>query len=233
MRRAGTRRRCRVPVPGQAQRGRPSWGGCRRGEPAEGRTRCRRPSGWVTVPSFSACVSSGKTTSEIAVVAFSKVREGDDVVGGRESRFPCVGVREVPERVDSEEDAATSISPAIRPARISSVPCPSAASVRPGPASGRQPASRRPRALASSGTSSRPAPSLAGELRARRRGRAAPRAPPARARSARPRRSRPCRRHVEPRRPPPGPPPNAPPALSVRRRAHQRSLGCVVRRPGS
>ena len=40
------------------------------GREALGRTRWRRPSGWVTVPSFSAWVSSGKTTSALAVVAF-------------------------------------------------------------------------------------------------------------------------------------------------------------------
>ena len=45
------------------------------GREAEGRTRWRRPSGWVTVPSFSAWVSSGKRTSALALVAFSCIEK--------------------------------------------------------------------------------------------------------------------------------------------------------------
>ncbi len=58
-----------------ARRGRRCSGGCRRAGRREGRTRWRRPSGWVTVPSFSAWVSSGKTTSAFAVVAFSSIEK--------------------------------------------------------------------------------------------------------------------------------------------------------------
>ena len=59
----------------RARRGRGCWSGLSPGRPAEGRTRWRRPSGWVTVPSFSAWVSSGKTTSALAVVAFSCIEK--------------------------------------------------------------------------------------------------------------------------------------------------------------
>ncbi len=82
----------------------PQLGRMSPGREALGRTRCRRPSGCVTVPSFSAWVSSGKTTSALAVVAFSKVEKTTRCFVARQGSVPSLGVREVAEGVDAEED---------------------------------------------------------------------------------------------------------------------------------
>ena len=137
------------------------------GREAEGRTRWRRPSGWVTVPSFSAWVSSGKTTSALAVVAFSNI-EKETTKSAAVRAASQAGVSGKSRRGSTPKRTTDVISPDSRAARICSVDMPGVIEERPGPASGRQPASRRPRALAKSGISSSPAPS--GRVEAERGG---------------------------------------------------------------
>ena len=145
------------------------------GRPAAGRTRCRRPSGWVTVPSFSAWVSSGKRTSALAAVAVAKVEKETTKLGGVQRLLPGRGVGEVAERVDADQDqrrrahrrSAPGGSPRCR-GRGRRAP--------PGP--GRRRAGRPPRAgrarWSCRAFRSRPAPSVVGHRRsARRRARAA------------------------------------------------------------
>ena len=65
----------------------------RRGSPSgtstPRRTRCRRPSGWVTVPSFSAWVSSGRTMSAWLGRIVVEHRDRDDEVGGLQRLAPA------------------------------------------------------------------------------------------------------------------------------------------------
>ncbi len=128
------------------------------------------------MPSFSAWVSSGKTTSAIAVVTFSKVEKATMWSAAARADFQA-SVSGKSRRGSTPKSSRAFNSPASSAARISSVDFPAdppfsvvsmvnGGLVRPGPASGRQPASRRPRALAVSGISSKPDPSLPARSRA-------------------------------------------------------------------
>ncbi len=230
MRMVAMRCRCRVPGQSQLREDAPVRADVARDERREGRTRCRRPSGCVTVPSFSACVSSGKTTSEIAVVAFSKVEKVTMWSAAARADFQA-----------SVSGKSLSGSTPKSSERLDLAGHQAGADLLGAPAHGRlgQP---RPGVGEAAGLAQAAG---VGELRhfqqarrppcrrtrARRRRRAGPRPHPAPDRSARPRRSRPCRRHAGPRRPPPDPPPNAPPALSVRRRTGSGRSGRGARRP--
>ena len=100
-------------------------------------------------------------------------REGDDELGGVERLGPGRRVGEVAQRVDADQDQALDLAGLQRVADLLGAPCRRRTSASPGPASGRQPASRRPRALANSGTSSRPAPSVSPIFSAARQSRPA------------------------------------------------------------
>ena len=93
------------------------------GREALGRTRCRRPSGWVTVPSFSAWVSSGRTTSALAVVAFSCM-EKTTRWSAAVSAASQAGVSGKSRRGSTPKRIRPLSSPDSRAARISSVDLP-------------------------------------------------------------------------------------------------------------
>src|SRR6202012_2018546 len=106
------------------------------GRPAAGRTRWRRPSGWVTVPSFSAWVSSGKRTSALAAVAVAKVEKATTKLAASSA---CVQALVSPKsrRGSTPTRITPSSSPSVSAWRISSTPRPwTARAARPGPASG-------------------------------------------------------------------------------------------------
>ena len=104
----------------------PQLGRMSPGREALGRTRCRRPSGWVTVPSFSAWVSSGKTTSAFAVVAFSKVEKTTRWSAAVRARSQAA-VSGKSRRGSTPKRIRDLSSPDSRAARISSVSLPGAA----------------------------------------------------------------------------------------------------------
>ena len=167
------------------------------GWPIAGRSRCRRPSGCVTVPSFSAYDSAGNTTSAW--------RSTDSLRNC--SCATTKPARRAPASHSSAARAARAAGPSAAgrrrftsprrprpwPARAASPP---GASDRPGPMPGTQPTSRRPRRVRAGGDLDQPGPSAPRPARAAAPGRPAPRARRRRARparAARPR-SRPCSR---------------------------------------
>ena len=121
------------------------------------RTRWSRPSGWVRVPSFSGPASAGKTTVACSVSA--GVTKSANAITPAAASSACSQRPRSGWVTSGSACSSTSVvrSPSTRPSAICAADRPAAgASARPGPRLGSTPASRRPRALADSGTSIRP-----------------------------------------------------------------------------
>ncbi len=136
-----------------------SRGGCRRGGGRSGRTRWTRPSGWVTVPSFSAWDSAGRKTSAWPPDAFPNIPTSSTKSAAPRAVFQRSGSGSSRIGSTSQRITASSSSGLQRVADLRSRSCPLPSRRGRGRPSGRQPTSRRPRALVVSGTSIMPAPS--------------------------------------------------------------------------
>ncbi len=74
------------------------------------RRRWRRPSGWVTVPSFSAWDSAGKMTSACLVDSFSNIEIATTKSGVLQGFRPALAVGVVADGVDVGEDRSADSS---------------------------------------------------------------------------------------------------------------------------
>ena len=81
----------------------PGWG-------TLGRTRWTRPSGWVTVPSFSAWDSAGRKTSAWPPEAFPNIPTSSTKSAAPRAVLPALWVGQLADRVDVPEDHASSSS---------------------------------------------------------------------------------------------------------------------------
>ena len=136
------------------------------GREALGRTRWRRPSGWVTRAVFLGVGLEREDDVGLGGGLVLEHREGDHVLGGAEGRGPGAGVGEVAQRVDAEEDQGLQLAGLKGRADLLGALAVWRLAQGPVRRPGGQPTSRRPRALVTSGTSSRPEPSFSASSRA-------------------------------------------------------------------
>ena len=152
------------------------------------RTRCTRPSGWVTVPSFSAYEPAGKITfacsarpCDSSVACATTVLARSSALDHEAASAPAAAANGSFALSGSTSSRYTAFSspPASAPAIASALRPSCGLSLSPGPALGSTPDSRSPRPLLVAGISSSPAPGVsASDSSAARSSSARTRSPP-------------------------------------------------------